>query len=312
MSDAPGKPVYVLYGADPYLRQLSRRKIIARFTAEADPQLVVSEFDASAALADVLDALRTAPLLAPRRLVIVQDADPFVSAHRDALEEYLSGPAPTGSLLLVVDSWPPQTRLAGLARRIGEVTECAAPAESDLPRWIVQAGQSRSKQITDDAAGLLAEWIGPDLGRLDSEIEKLSLYVGARRGITVEDVHAVVMATAGAAKFALSNALSAGDVGAALQAMDKMLTRRGEEFRVLALIGWQLRREHGRGGLGWRRPAAGTLHVRRGLRELLRTDLAMKTGADPLTSMQVLITRLCTRGRRDAAGPRTGGAGRTG
>lgn len=286
MSEAPFKCVYVLCGPDVYLRRQARRRIARNFTGEADPQLVVTSLDASAELSEVLDALRTPPLTAPRRLVIVDQADEFVTAHRQSLEKYLSRPATRGSLMLVVNSWPGNTRLAKLTRRIGEVIDCSAPGEGELPRWIPAAAERHGKRIADDAADLLAAWIGSDLARLDSEIEKLAIYLGPRRAITADDVEAVVVATAEAARYALSNAIRDGDVPAALEALNKMLTRRGEEFRVLGLIGWQLRRQ--RSG-----PARGRSELRRGFRRLLRADLAMKTGADPRTAVQVLVTQLC-------------------
>ena len=290
MSETPAKCVYVLRGQDAYLRQRARRRIVRRFTEDADPQLVVTSFDASAELSDVLDTLRTPPLLAPRRLVIIHEADRFVAAHSHPLETYLAQPAPSGSLMLVVDSWSAKTKLARLVLRIGEVIDCSSPKESELPRWISAAADARGKRIAADAASLLGAWIGNDLARLDSEIEKLALYVGARGGISADDVDAVVVATAGPARYALNDAISAGNAGEALEAMSKMLTRRGEEFLVLGLIVWQFRREQ-TGAWGARgRPGRA---FRRGFRQLLQADLSIKTGADPLTAMQVLVTKLC-------------------
>ena len=286
MSEASFKCVYVLCGPDAYLRRQARARIVRDFTGEADPQLVVTRLDASAELSEALDALRTPPLTAPRRLVIVDQADDFVTAHRASLEKYLSRPATSGSLMLVVNSWPGNTRLAKLTRRIGQVIDCTAPAEGELPEWISAATERHGKRIAADAAELLAAWIGSDLARLDSEIEKLAIYLGPRRAITADDVEAAVVATAGAARYALSNAIRDGDAPGALDALNKMLTRRGEEFRVLGLIGWQLRRQ--RAG-----PVRGRAGLRRCFRRLLQADLAMKTGADPQTAVQVLVTQLC-------------------
>ena len=61
-----------------------------------------------------------------------------------------------------------------------------------------------------------------------------------------------------------------------------MLTRPGEEFRVLGMIAWHLRRSAGRTG-----GSAGDF------RTVLTADLALKTGAPPLATMQLLVARLC-------------------
>ncbi len=300
MSETPARPLYVLFGTDAYLRRQKRQEIVRRFAGGAETAFVVTHFDASAELSEVLDELRTAPFLAPRRLVVVHEADEFVGTHRQRLEKYFSSPSQTGSLMLLVDAWPANTRLAGLARRIGEVIDCSSPHESKLPRWISEAADARGKRIARDASALLMQWIGPDLARLDSELEKLSLYVGARASITLEDVSRAVAATAGPAPFALINAIRAGDAGEALAVLNLMLTRRGEEFRLLGLLGWYLRQRRAGPRRAWAGrsavpgPARQSPSDHGGFRRLLGADLAIKTGADPLATIQVLVTRLCT------------------
>jgi len=191
-----------------------------------------------------------------------------------------------------VDSSPANTRLGKLARKVGQVIDCANLADSELPAWLGRAASALGKRISEDAARLLAGWVGNDLVRLESEMEKLALYAGGRRSISAEDVAAVVAASAGAAPFALVDAISSGRADEALRVLNTMLTRRGEEFRVLGLLAWHLRSGRGRR----RRPAGRT--ARRGapaggFRRLLATDLALKTGADALPAMQALVMNLC-------------------
>jgi len=300
MSETPTRPLYVLFGTDAYLRRQHQQEIVRRFAGGAETDLVVSRFDASAELSAVLDELRTAPFLAPRRLVVVHEADKFAIAHREPLEKYLTHPSSTGSLMLVVDAWPANTRLAKLARKIGEVIDCSSPRGSRLPKWISKAAGERGKRIDRDASAMLTQWIGPDLARLDSELEKLSLYVGSRSSITVEDVSRAVAATAGAAPFALINAIRAGHAGEALAALNLMLTRRGDEIRLLGLLGWYLRQRATGPRRAWSGRSAARARARPGstayggFRRLFGADLAIKTGADPLATMQVLVTKLCT------------------
>src|SRR5262245_10818963 len=66
-----------------------------------------------AELRDVFDALATVSLFGSgRRLAIVDEADPFVSQHREALEDYVAKPYQGGVLVLDVKTWPSNTRLA--------------------------------------------------------------------------------------------------------------------------------------------------------------------------------------------------------
>jgi len=310
------KPIYVLYGDDLFLRDCGREEIIARALGDADAKLCVISFDSSVELAEVLDELRTLPFLGPRRVVIVRDAGAFVSRYRTELEQYLESPCTSGLLVLMVSSWPSNTRLYKLVRRIGEAINCSRPNLRSLPRRLGQAAARRGKKISRDACELLCEWIGPDLAALDAEMEKLSLFVGGRGTITIEDVSSLVAATAGPGPFDLTNAITAGDTAAALKALAGMLTARGAEFRILGQIAWHLRRAlQGRQlaeagdspakALSQRTPPAArkaflAMVSRRSLQKLhadfrclIGADLAMKSGADPQGTMQELVAELC-------------------
>lgn len=293
MPEASGKPLYVLHGRDDLLRLRSCRRLTDALVGQSDRDLAVARFDGSAELASVLDELRTPPLLAPYRVVIVDQADGFVSAHAEGLAKYLARPASTGSLVLIVESWKASSDLGKVASRVGELIDCSAPPESQIPRWIAQEASRRGKKIDPAAAGLLAAWVGSELGQLDSELEKLSLYVAGREKITAEDVGAVVAVGVRETRYALVNAIESRRVGTALKELMAMLTARGQEFRVLGMLAWHLRR--GMGGAGGRQ---GTRVAKAqvdawGFRSVLAADLALKTGADTLTTMQTLVTKLC-------------------
>ena len=313
MVSAAIKPVYVLCGDDAFLRDAHRQEIATQVVKDADPQVAVTTFDADAELADVLDELRTVPFLAERRLVIVRDADRFITKHRKPLEEYLGSPAPTASLMLIVSSWQSATNLAKRVAKIGQYIDCSLPARGSLLPWLQKAAGRRAKKIARDACELLEHWIGNDRMALDGEIEKLSLFVGRREQITIEDVSTVVTSTAGPSAYALTNAITAGDVVAALEALAGMLNSQGDEFRALGMIAWHLRRVlkaqrqltvGGKFDL-WlpydqRRPFSEMLRRRppeklhQDFRKLLRADLGMKSGLEATGTLQELIVGLCT------------------
>jgi DNA polymerase-3 subunit delta len=290
MPASPYKPVYVLYGDDDYLRDEHRRKIVAEVVGEADPQLAVASFDADVELAEVLDSLRTLPLMTPSRLVIVRDADEFVSKHRQALEDYLRRPSPTGALLLMTGSWPSTTNLAKMVAKIGQAISCSAASAGNLSRWLAQAAQKRGKKLDAEASRLLEQFVGEHLAALDAEVEKLSLYVGQRHVITAQDVSLLTVATAETAPFALVNAIAASNVKEALTVLDKTLTRRGLEFQVLGQIAWYLR--SAAKGSSYR-PGRPPARIQADFRRVLAADLAMKSGGEPRATMQDLVLAMC-------------------
>lgn len=315
MTSVENKPVYVLYGTDAFLRDAHRQEIIAGLIGDADPQTCVANYDADAELAAVLDDLRTLPFLASQRVVIVRDADAFITAYRPQIETYVETPVETASLILIVSSWPKNTRLFKLVDRVGAAVDCAPAEKGNVRGWLTDAADRRGKKLANDAAELLGEWVGLDRASLDGEIEKLSLYVGDRDTITLADVSALVTSTAGPAPFALSDALTAMDMRAALTALGQMLTVRGDEFKSLGMIAWHLRRivkvhqliaggkslDAAKKSVRVFHPQLGRLLKQRPMakltgdfRKLLQADRAMKTGANPTTALQQLVVSLCS------------------
>src|SRR5262245_55751048 len=114
------KSVYAVVGSDRFLRQLATSELMARLVAEPSDLGTARFRGPEAALADVLDEARTPSLLGGHRIVLVDDADDFVSEHRAALEKYCSAPADSSSLILSCQSMPTTTRLYKIIQSAGE------------------------------------------------------------------------------------------------------------------------------------------------------------------------------------------------
>jgi len=95
-----------------------------------------------------------------------------------------------------------------------------------LPRaesFARQETQARQKTIAEEALLELVQTVGPDLRQLSHEVEKLSLYVGARGEIAVADVRMLVTRQKHARAFALGDALGDRDLPRLLRTLDEEL-----------------------------------------------------------------------------------------
>jgi DNA polymerase-3 subunit delta len=139
-------------------------------------------------LRDVLDALATVSLFGHgRRLVVVEDADGFVSQYRGELEDYVSKPTRNAVLVLEVNAWPSNTRLAKAVSATGLAIECTPPKERQLKTWLVQRAKTVHQVRLDAAAAdALCELVPPELGILVQEVSKLALMTSEDRMINVQ------------------------------------------------------------------------------------------------------------------------------
>ncbi len=89
--------------------------------------------------------------------------------------------------------------------------------------WAHKAIRARQKEISDDALAELVSRVGPNARQLDTEIEKLTLYVGNRRAIGLEDIAAICTRNKTARAFALGDALGDRDLPRLLARLDEEL-----------------------------------------------------------------------------------------
>jgi DNA polymerase-3 subunit delta len=252
---APGKvaprPFYAVLGDDAYLRDESL-KAIARQSLGADADdLSVSRFGGDhASLADVLDEVRTLPFLSQCRVVIVDGADPFVTAHRKELEVYAEKPVASAVLVLSVKSMPGHTKLAKLIEKSGLMIDCKSPDERELPRWLIDLAKSQSHaKLEADAASLLVELVGSEIGLLASEVEKLAVFVGERKVIRHEDVARMVGAGRVEKIWTITDAATTGKGAEALADLDHLLGSGEHPIKILAGISFSLLKLHHAGQL---------------------------------------------------------------
>lgn len=191
----------------------------------------------------VRDELLTVSMFGERRLVLVEEADHFVSEYRTNLEKYLEKPSKKSLLVLDVSSFPKNTRLFKAVDKLGLLVECTELKGPELTRWIQATVKDRfGKQITRDAAMLLPELAGPHLGLLEQELEKLSAYSGDRSQIDSEDVRKVVGGWKAETTWDMLNAVRDGKLSFALSNLDKLLTAGEPPMKLLGAIVYTYRK----------------------------------------------------------------------
>lgn len=237
-------PVAVLSGPDRFLKQKALQAIVRVVLGEDADNLGVARFSGEENdLRSVLDELRTVSMFGDRRVVVVEDADGFVSQHRAGLETFLKAPAKNSLLILDVKSWPKNTRLAKSAAKIGLALECTELKGAALLRWLSDVCRDQhDKQLSRQTAELLVELVGNTLGMLEQELAKLASFVGTRRRIDAEDVQSLVGGWHAETAFAMIGALQEGRLGEALSHLDRLLTAGEAPQKILGGIHYACRK----------------------------------------------------------------------
>jgi DNA polymerase-3 subunit delta len=237
------KPLYVLHGDEDFLKRLVLEAIKALALGKDDDEFSVAAYPGDKAVfATVFDDLQTVPFFGPRRLIVVENADPFVNRNRATLEKVLRDLPDTATLVLEVKSWPSNTRLYKLVDPASAIA-CKAPPAYKLPQWCVGWAQARhGKQLSPQAAALLVELIGPEMGQLDQELLKLAIYVGERPRVEGADVDRLVGRSREETTWKVFDAIGQGNAKEALTILDRLFAQGEEPMRILGAFSMQLRR----------------------------------------------------------------------
>ena len=316
----PPKGMIAIYGEEIFLRQQSLSKVMQLVVGENE--FGVKRFSGlNSSLADILDELNTPPLFGSCRLIVLEEADDFVTRQRQALESYLDHPSQWGVLVLLLKKFPSNTRLAKRVAKNGLSLECKAPRTYEVTRWVVQWATYRyQKQLSKALAERMVESVGSNLAMLDKELEKLASSVGASTSIQLKDIDQLVVRAAEQTSWQILDALASGKNTEALIILERLLRGGEAPIAIFGALSWHLRMLIRAGRLvqqGWPQRAAleeagvkpfamqragshlkriGSKRIDRLYRWLLDTDLDLK-GRRPVPAQvaleQLLIKITC-------------------
>jgi DNA polymerase-3 subunit delta len=250
----PVPAVCVLFGDEPLLKRESLSRLRAAVLTGDDGELSFTTLDGNQAeLREVLDQLATMSMFGGgRRVVVVEQADKFVSKHREAMEDYCQKPRPSSVLVLLVESWPANTRLFKKLAESGLQINCNLPSnrfgdadEDAVLKWLASRAEKQHHARLDSGAGeLLLEIVGPQLGRLDQELAKLALLATAEEPRTIgrKLVEQAVGGWRAKTAWAMIEAALEGRAAAALVELDRLLLAGEEPIALLAMMSGSLRR----------------------------------------------------------------------
>lgn len=247
------RSAYVLIGDEVFFRQRCRQAILDHLVPAELRDFSLYEFDLTETeIHEILDRSRTPSLMAPFQVFFVRGVKALYGrgSHEeafDAIEQYTKSPNPDAMLVFIADhiSIPADARRMDMQDRdryeriretLGQycgVVELARVEESEAVRWVLRSAEERSVSIEQDAARELVDALGSDLMMIAGELEKLILYVGEKRRITLGDVETLVLAAKQRSLYELTDAISSKDRAKALQVLDAILSSGdGEEAAI--------------------------------------------------------------------------------
>jgi DNA polymerase-3 subunit delta len=238
-------PIYVIVGKDGFLVNKECEAVLSSLMEPDERDMAMYSVDADKAqITDVLDELRTLPFLAKKRVVVIREADKFVSSFREQLEKYLENPSKRGILVMTVASWPKTTRLAKKVDKVGK-----SIVIEDIKRWkladfaIDYARNEHMKKLNKTAAQLIVDMAGDEAALVCGEVDKLATYVADAPEITAENVSKLCGNNREFDLFAVIDEMTKGKTAVAVEKLRNMFTTsKDAEYTVVGGLAFHFRR----------------------------------------------------------------------
>ena len=244
--DGPVGPLYFLYGKEPYLLDRAVEILKQRVLEPATAAFNLDQYDgkeSGGAAGKILAAVKTVPMMAKRRLVLVRRADELSADDLALLIPYVEKPYPEACLVLVGEKVDMRMKFFTAWKKQGKLVKLDPISDRDLAAWVTSEARRRGASLASGAASALGDELGSNLGALADAIERLSLFVASRpdKQITVEDVEELTTSRRQRTVFQLAKAIGEGRRAEALGLLGALVEQREAGVKLVFMLARHVR-----------------------------------------------------------------------
>lgn len=215
-------PLYLLHGEEGYFID-EILKYAERIIPEAD-----RDFDLYTLYApqitpdDVLTTCRRYPMMSPRQVVIIKEAQAQKSTFIKALKDYFTSPSPSTILFIAYrgETFKGTDILNAIKKGGGVTFESKKLREGALATAIQEHIKSNGLSVDPKALSMLTDFVGTDLSRIYNEVNKLTVTLGAGAMVTPEAVERNIGISKDYNNFELVAAIASRDIAKAMTIVD--------------------------------------------------------------------------------------------
>jgi DNA polymerase III subunit delta len=247
-------PVYTLFGAETYLRELAAKTIANK--ALSDCQIrefnedIISLSSPNTDLQTAISAAEQLPMMSSRRVITITEANVSASGKKDTLKEdyealldyYLSNPSESSVVIFVCDELDKRRKISKLLIEKSVAVEFEPLRDVDLIVWAKGKFKEANAEQDDRTVREIVELVGNDVRRLTTEIQKLLVAALPEKVISIELVRSLVSNSRELTNYQLTDRMLVKNRKGSLETLYKILDDGAEPLMLLGLIASNYRR----------------------------------------------------------------------
>ena len=214
-------PVYYLFGEDTYSVDITFaeiEKVVQPFiTSDFDKEVLYGE---NQNFTNIIGLASTFPFGSEKKLIIVKQAEKLKDKkEKKEILSYFESPADFTVLVFLHEGTitnPTSEPYKTLANQ-GYLFEAKELKGKSLIDWLISTVEKNGKTISYDNAQLLTDISGENRNTLESQLEKIFIYVGDNKEITIDSIRGLSTSLKQYTIFDLQNAIGKKNKSAALK-----------------------------------------------------------------------------------------------
>ncbi|GEN31044.1 DNA polymerase-3 subunit delta [Cerasibacillus quisquiliarum] len=241
--------VSLVYGEETFFIQRIKDLFIKQ--VQTDPANIMTYDLTETPIQDVLADAMTYPFFEGKKLIFAINpvflqakAKKLPFEHQlSVLEEYLQAP-PNYSIVVFIlhsDKIDSRKKITKLLKQKATIALCETVKPHEAEKWVIKIAEDLHVTIEEEALYLLDPDLLTNLQLLESEINKLALYVGKGGVITKDIVGEMVSHTPTSSALRLVDAVMTADLYKAIAIYHDLMKQKEEQIPLIGLLAYQFR-----------------------------------------------------------------------
>lgn len=226
-------PLYCLSGDEKFRLEQTIKSLKQNF------QSYVEYEGEKATPINILTVVRTQSLFGSNKKLVIVKYPTF--SDWDCFEYYFENPSKDVCLVFVSPKHSIPTKLQKIFQKNGRILKFSKIQEYKLAPYVKDIFKAHGKSVSDKEVVLLIKYLGNDLQEINSEVQKLCIYVGSRNYITIKDIQQVLEKSRIGSVFELLSNMMNQKIKA-LELLNGLLESGEGEFGVLVMICRELKK----------------------------------------------------------------------
>lgn len=225
-------PAYLFTGEEDFLIERSVQSLIGKLLTPEERTLNLETFYGRDAVG-LPEALNSLPVFAARRVTLVRQAQELDQMNLRIVLKYLEAPPDDGCFILWAGKFEKSKSFYREIVTKIEPVECKKQKYHQLTGWIKDHVRQWGKTLDREAVDRLMAINWPSMRELAGELERLTLLIGDKEVISVNDVEELGSGSFAFERWALTDAVGTGNVRASQKAAENLLLWHKKPMQII-------------------------------------------------------------------------------